>query len=288
MTALTEMNCGICFDSVPCFSLSNCGCGFCPTCFGTYTKTTLESSFGLGLAILCPSCRDCVPIHEWHPHASAEQIEKADLSRQVRRHCPNAACQRAVFVSRPLPANPQESHRRCQTLLHGMVAVSSLEACRGFADVCKEFVRSTDLTREAALTFYNEYKTLLGNDPALVCRFFPELSALMPSHGKRVMLQLIHARSFPVFNCECGERLCMLCGERAHGGASCVENLMTLAGTGDADEAATFSMKANCAKQCPFCGVLIERSEGCNHMRCRYCTTEFCYGCSHLYTECAC
>lgn len=41
------------------------------------------------------------------------------------------------------------------------------------------------------------------------------------------------------------------------------------------------------AKACPNpeCGVLIEKSAGCNHMRCTQCHTEFCYLCLSLWDE---
>ena len=35
-------------------------------------------------------------------------------------------------------------------------------------------------------------------------------------------------------------------------------------------------------KKCPSCGMLVERSEGCNHVRCR-CQTSFCYACGLQY-----
>ena len=38
----------------------------------------------------------------------------------------------------------------------------------------------------------------------------------------------------------------------------------------------------NCQK-CPICRVYIERSDGCNHMTCRRCGTEFCYLCGEMF-----
>ncbi|TNV77871.1 hypothetical protein FGO68_gene2248 [Halteria grandinella] len=40
-------------------------------------------------------------------------------------------------------------------------------------------------------------------------------------------------------------------------------------------------------KQCPFCKFWVEKSQGCDHMRCR-CGKEFCYRCGGVYRQCAC
>jgi E3 ubiquitin-protein ligase RNF144 len=40
-------------------------------------------------------------------------------------------------------------------------------------------------------------------------------------------------------------------------------------------------------KQCPFCKVWVEKSDGCDHMKCR-CGMEFCYECGGVYKECEC
>jgi hypothetical protein len=40
-------------------------------------------------------------------------------------------------------------------------------------------------------------------------------------------------------------------------------------------------------KQCPFCKFWVEKTEGCDHMRCR-CGKEFCYKCGGVYRACDC
>jgi hypothetical protein len=40
-------------------------------------------------------------------------------------------------------------------------------------------------------------------------------------------------------------------------------------------------------KMCPFCNFWVEKTVGCDHMRCR-CGKEFCYRCGGVYRQCPC
>ncbi len=40
-------------------------------------------------------------------------------------------------------------------------------------------------------------------------------------------------------------------------------------------------------KQCPKCKFWVEKTEGCDHMRCK-CKFEFCYKCGGVYMKCEC
>ena len=41
----------------------------------------------------------------------------------------------------------------------------------------------------------------------------------------------------------------------------------------------------NSYKQCPKCGAIIEKNEGCNHMSCTNCNYEFCWICMEKYAD---
>ncbi|KAI9019881.1 hypothetical protein DFJ74DRAFT_141126 [Hyaloraphidium curvatum] len=41
-------------------------------------------------------------------------------------------------------------------------------------------------------------------------------------------------------------------------------------------------------KKCPFCGIMVEKVDGCNHITCTRCRNHFCYRCSGPYPNCRC
>jgi len=47
-------------------------------------------------------------------------------------------------------------------------------------------------------------------------------------------------------------------------------------------ELKTLEVIKRTAKQCPSCRAAIERTEGCNHMQCRFCAAHFCWSCGQI------
>jgi hypothetical protein len=79
----------------------------------------------------------------------------------------------------------------------------------------------------------------------------------------------------------CFARSCSGCSaERAHPGYSCAEWRAARAGT----DAGTRRLYAELGiKNCPRCGVGIEKTEGCNHMTCPTCQTHMCWVCLQMF-----
>ena len=61
--------------------------------------------------------------------------------------------------------------------------------------------------------------------------------------------------------CECGENVCLKCGEVAHPNSKC----------GVVDEEFLQWKRSNNCKFCPKCGISSYKFEGCNHMTCAKC-----------------
>ena len=89
------------------------------------------------------------------------------------------------------------------------------------------------------------------------------------------------------FNCPtCKKRYCLGCRDDYHPGNTCQEN-RAMKNPDAADQMFQDFLKGSKYKQCPSCKVWVERSEGCNHMKCR-CGMEFCYSCGSVYKQCDC
>ncbi|RQM27374.1 hypothetical protein B5M09_006475 [Aphanomyces astaci] len=83
----------------------------------------------------------------------------------------------------------------------------------------------------------------------------------------------------------CKTKLCLRCQVAWHDGLECDQYKRMVAAGGDSDEAQLHQLKEKFKwKQCPKCNVLVERSIGCNYMRCN-CGEPFCYACGTSYAE---
>ena len=72
----------------------------------------------------------------------------------------------------------------------------------------------------------------------------------------------------------CATATCQHCRDAFHPGTECPADVAT--------QQARVLATARGWKACPTCSSMVERSSGCNHMRCR-CGTQFCYGCGGFY-----
>ena len=86
------------------------------------------------------------------------------------------------------------------------------------------------------------------------------------------------------FTCPlCEHKYCLRCRIDFHEGQSCEE--WQKENEKRIDIAAVFEKLQY--KKCPFCGYWVEKTVGCNHMRCS-CGRDFCYGCGRVYSDCRC
>jgi hypothetical protein len=72
--------------------------------------------------------------------------------------------------------------------------------------------------------------------------------------------------------CECSAEVCADCGSLSHPGQQCAEA---------ADAGLNALVKTMGWMRCPHCGKVVERTDGCDSMRCVYlnCGKLFCYSC---------
>ena len=84
----------------------------------------------------------------------------------------------------------------------------------------------------------------------------------------------------------CKKGYCLSCRVEFHAGQTCIEYKRS--NTIDAsDEAFLKFVKGKKFKTCPHCKHWVEKTQGCDHMRCK-CGKEFCYKCGGIYGKCEC
>ena len=80
----------------------------------------------------------------------------------------------------------------------------------------------------------------------------------------------------------CHLSICTACGAASHEGLTCSEHKeWSAAGIVDFHK----WMEDNKFKPCPKCKVAIEKTDGCNHMTCRGCSTDFCWICLTVFNR---
>ena len=91
-----------------------------------------------------------------------------------------------------------------------------------------------------------------------------------------------HNSNTRVLQCpSCFSTICSACDEEAHEGMTCQERLHKVSA---AEQDRLFNVWANeHGKQCPECGRVIEKNEGCNHMTC-LCGAHFCWQCGKSFS----
>ena len=89
----------------------------------------------------------------------------------------------------------------------------------------------------------------------------------------RAIIVLSSDRKTDNIKCVCNQRFCFKCLNAYHSPASC-QDIKDWETVGDKD---TFFL--NSVKPCYHCGLLCERTHGCNHMTCPKCRGEWCWMC---------
>ena len=74
--------------------------------------------------------------------------------------------------------------------------------------------------------------------------------------------------------CQNDHMFCFLCLEKPHGNKPCKDKL---------DKSLIKYIKNNFVKKCPHCGIITEKSEGCNHITCSKCSYQWCWLCNGKY-----
>ena len=90
------------------------------------------------------------------------------------------------------------------------------------------------------------------------------------------------------FTCPlCKVSYCLKCNDVKHDGVTCEDMKLLKRPAYEEDKELIILAQEKNWKSCPFCKAMVERTEGCDHMKCR-CGKEFCYKCGGVYKACEC
>ncbi|OMJ78962.1 hypothetical protein SteCoe_21137 [Stentor coeruleus] len=130
---------------------------------------------------------------------------------------------------------------------------------------CNNFLSKSDILQFIPQDFYMKYskilqRRLLALDPTVKFCITPDCEGI-----------IIGSSSDPHKSCTiCNMEMCFICGKPWHEGKTCEEE--------ENFEYEGWELGKN-VKRCPKCSYKIEKNEGCNHMICIMCKSEFCWLC---------
>ena len=153
--------------------------------------------------------------------------------------------------------------------------------CRSTSDMtikcvsCNASLPFSDL--EAALT-RPQLDAVLGASFLKFVNANPEKWRYCPNHAcdeLYAVSELADAQAIVITCYGCLQNLCTHCGTPEHAGMTCAESKQA----NMPDVLFQAWKKKQRAKDCPKCGVVIDRYEGCQHVKCGSCKTHFCWTC---------
>ena len=147
--------------------------------------------------------------------------------------------------------------------------------CLGSSGSCQAVISFTEL--EAALT-RDQLDKLLERSFTRHVRTHPGNYQYCPTADCDQVYEV--SDDGKIFTCStCLSSVCTKCGAVSHEGLTCDQYKSAILG----DDAFADWKKKNDARDCPKCGCTIQKSEGCNHIRCKTCGAHLCWVCMRVF-----
>lgn len=201
----------------------------------------------------CPVCFDLV----------SDKDSNGSLCGEVLKECGHFACNECLF-----------GHVRVRVMDEGDLSllVCPAEACRArISAAAVEEILAADQEAVSRFRQLQASAIVAQSDRVVWC----------PAAGCSASIELPpHAASKAVsVTCSCGAQFCFGCKAMPHHEpSSCAAWAALVTEMGKQESASEQWIEASTTR-CRGCTAPIEKSQGCNHMKCTQCRVEFCYAC---------
>ncbi|XP_064652741.1 uncharacterized protein LOC135503209 [Lineus longissimus] len=151
---------------------------------------------------------------------------------------------------------------------------------------CKSFITKDEivyrLPNDLKLKF-SQYLTDANADPCI--KTCPRCSHITKLGSRATELHKRKVKKYGLCMCctECDLKWCFPCQAPWHEGVTCKKFRMGDNLVKDWAEMLHPGLRTKNAVKCPKCKIFIERTEGCDHMHCSKCDTDFCYRCGDKF-----
>ncbi|CAO3636950.1 unnamed protein product [Mucor hiemalis] len=295
--------CSICLDQTFSLCLESCRDQFCKDCF----QETVNQSWGLGVTrIKCPVCSEIIPQSEWSRYVSPDIVEKYNKYNQpyrpFSRYCPT--CEHSVAPCQSPKSHGLSRESRLTRIADDLDRFSKDAIAAQHKNQVDGILTSFLVACQNGATFrIGRVQELYNQIIPTLCKITlkqPNLYTQASSISKQLVslegipeawkqTQFWHVANFPTEQCtQCGDSLCLQCGECAHIGKSCLDNLKLKLMQPDNELVSTIQWKLNHTRPCPNCSVMINRDEGCNKVDCLLCGYRFCWRCGSGWSQQTC
>lgn len=299
--------CSICLDQTFSLCLESCRDQFCNDCFSRYIQETVNQSWGLGVTrIKCPVCSETIPQSEWSRYVSPDIVEKYNKYNQpyrpFSRYCPT--CEHSVAPCQSPKSHGLSRESRLTRIADDLDKFSKAAISLQHKAQVDGILTSFLVACQNGATFrIGRVQELYNQIIPVLCKISlkqPNLYTQASSISKQLVslegipeawkqTQFWHVANFPTEQCtHCGDSLCLQCGECAHIGKTCLDNLKLKLKEPDNELVSTIQWKLNHTRPCPNCSVMINRDEGCNKVDCLLCGYRFCWRCGSGWSQQTC
>ena len=228
------------------------------------------------------STKDAVQIQEILASCASPSLETQIAGLSISGDDPELFCP-VCFTPPEAPIKTSCGHFYCSSCLVSQCtsADSFPIKCLGEGAVCGSPITLADAKKVLSGT---EYDNLLKTSLTSYLRSRTAEFQYCSTPDCDRFYRISNTEKPRTFDCDgCLSSICTSCHQDPHDGLTCEANKALIKAALEGDEQLARWKKDNDVRDCPKCGVSIEKASGCNHMECISCRTHICWFCMKTF-----